>query len=121
MDRPHITPENLQFVLNALETKQYNLECKIDVLEFRYRESLNCEHLNASNIGWLEIDSFLKRNPTMKFLVLQGLQGEQVNDLLKQWINGEGIDLETLLLFTFIGYPDNVTFDDITTMDTKLT
>ncbi|CAO4375369.1 unnamed protein product [Caenorhabditis nigoni] len=57
----------------------------------------------------------------MKLLQGKHLQGEKINDLLKQWINGEGIQLEKLVLLKWRGYPANVIFDGIVTMETKLT
>ncbi|PIC36654.1 hypothetical protein B9Z55_015571 [Caenorhabditis nigoni] len=88
---------------------------------FKYRLK-DCEHLDVGgSVQWLDTDDFLKRNPKMKRLHLEDLPGEQINDLLKQWINGEGIDLKNMLFFNSTGYPDDVIFDGIVTMETKLT
>ncbi|CAO4375374.1 unnamed protein product [Caenorhabditis nigoni] len=118
----YITPKTLKSVLNALESKKFELEFKMDDSIYKYRETLNCEILDVrDSIQWLEIDNFLERNPKMRILSLQDLPGEQINNLLKQWIHGKVVDMETWYLLRNDGYPDDVIFDGIVTMKTKLT
>ncbi|PIC36651.1 hypothetical protein B9Z55_015568 [Caenorhabditis nigoni] len=119
----YISPGSLQSVLNALESKKFELDFKMDDSSYKYRGTLNnCEILNVrDSIQWLEIDNFLEKNPKMKILSLQDLPGEQINNLLKQWINGKVVDMETWYLLRNDGYSDNVIFDGIVTTKTKLT
>ncbi|PIC36633.1 hypothetical protein B9Z55_015558 [Caenorhabditis nigoni] len=118
----YITPEALKSILNSLESKKFLLDFKMDDSTYKYRETLNCEILDVrDSIQWLEIDNFLERNPKMKILALQDLPGEQINNLLKQWINGKVVDMETWYLLKDDGYPDDVIFDGIVTMKTMLT
>ncbi|PIC36629.1 hypothetical protein B9Z55_015554 [Caenorhabditis nigoni] len=115
-------PEDLQFVLNSLESKTYCLNFSLDDSNYKYRESLGCENLDVDgSTQWLDTDDFLKRNPQMKELYIDDLPGKQVNDLLKQWINGKVIDLKNMYFFNPAGYPDEVILDGIVTMETKLT
>ncbi|CAO4375382.1 unnamed protein product [Caenorhabditis nigoni] len=118
-----ISSENLKFILETMKSKEYYLCTKIsDDSNFKYQKPLDCEELFVSHgRQWLDTDDFLKRNPKMKRLNLLHLRGEQINDLLKQWINGEVTDLETMTINNFKGYPDDVVFDGIVTMQTKLT
>ncbi|CAO4375379.1 unnamed protein product [Caenorhabditis nigoni] len=113
---------DLRLVLNSLESKTYYLNFSLDDPNYKYREPLRCEHLQVSGSSlWLDTDDFLKRNPQMKKLYIDGLPGKQVNDLLKQWTNGTVIDLKSMYFFNSVGYPDKVIFDGIVTMETKLT
>ncbi|CAO4375381.1 unnamed protein product [Caenorhabditis nigoni] len=117
-----ITPEDLHFVLNSLDAKQYYLIFSLNDSNYKYREPLGCEHLEVpGSIQWLDTDDFLKRNPSMKQLCLKNLTGEQINDLIKQWINGEAIGLDNMVFFYGIPYPENLILDEIVTMETKLT
>ncbi|PIC36663.1 hypothetical protein B9Z55_015578 [Caenorhabditis nigoni] len=117
----HITPEYLQFVLNATKAKEYYMDFKMDDLKFKY-QLRDCEFLHVrSSIQWLDRHGIFQRNPQMKELHLEELPGEQINDLLKQWINGQVIDLEVLGFFNCRGYPNEVILDGIVTMETRLT
>ncbi|PIC36655.1 hypothetical protein B9Z55_015572 [Caenorhabditis nigoni] len=117
----HITPDYLQFVLNATNAKEYFLDFRMNDLNFKYQLK-DCESLDVSgSIQCLDTDGILQRNPKMKELHLEELPGEQINDLLKQWINGEVNDLEVLAFFNWDGYSNEVILDGIVTMKTKLT
>ncbi|PIC36639.1 hypothetical protein B9Z55_015562 [Caenorhabditis nigoni] len=117
----YITPEYLQFVLNATKAKEYYMDFKMDDLNFKYQLN-DCEFLDVSgSVQWLDTDGILQRNPQMEHLHLEELQGGQINGLLKQWINGQVTDLESLAFFNWDGYPNEVILDGIVTMETKLT
>ncbi|PIC36657.1 hypothetical protein B9Z55_015573 [Caenorhabditis nigoni] len=122
-----ISPEDLQLVLNNLVSKSYLLEFELNDSSYKYQKPLKyCESLDVrGSCQWLDPENILQRNPQMKDLNLEDLPGEQVNNLLKQWINGEGIGLESMGFeiswYNGIDYPDNVIFDGIDTMETKLT
>ncbi|PIC36619.1 hypothetical protein B9Z55_015544 [Caenorhabditis nigoni] len=121
-DKLHITPKYLQSILNSTKAKKYTLDFKIEDINFEYQEPLDCEQLIVvGTIQWLDTDNFLKRNPNLKLLQGKHLPGEKINDLLKQWINGEAVDLKELVLLKGRGYPADVIFDGILTMETKLT
>ncbi|PIC36641.1 hypothetical protein B9Z55_015563 [Caenorhabditis nigoni] len=120
MTQQEITPEYLQLVLNTAKAKEYYLDFKMDDLNFKYQLK-DCESLDASgSIQWLDMDGILQRNPQMKHIHLEELPGKHINDLLKQWINGQVTDLENLEFFNRRGYRDHVILDGIGTMKTKL-
>ncbi|PIC36632.1 hypothetical protein B9Z55_015557 [Caenorhabditis nigoni] len=120
-DGLHITPEYLKFVLNTTKAKKYFMYFKMDDLNFKYQLK-DCEYLDVGgSIQWLDTYDFLKRNPQIICFTLDDLPGKQVNNLLKQWINGQVNGLESMEFFNSVGYPDDVIFDGILTMETKLT
>ncbi|PIC36650.1 hypothetical protein B9Z55_015567 [Caenorhabditis nigoni] len=120
-DGLRITPEYLKFVLNTTKAKKYFMYFKMDDLNFKYQLK-DCEYLDVGgSIQWLDTDDFLKRNPQIICFTLDDLPGKQVNDLLKQWINGQVSGLESMEFFNSVGYPDDVIFDGILTKETKLT
>ncbi|PIC36638.1 hypothetical protein B9Z55_015561 [Caenorhabditis nigoni] len=93
-----ISSEDLIFMLETIKSNRCNLGIKIDGANFKCRKALKFEQLSAfHSVQWLDTDDFLKRNPKMKHLHLEDLYGEQINDLLKQWINGQVTDLESLI------------------------
>ncbi|PIC36664.1 hypothetical protein B9Z55_015579 [Caenorhabditis nigoni] len=117
-----LKPEDLKFVLNSLESKTYCLNFTLDYSNYKYRELLGCDHLEVGDsIQWLDTDEFLNRNPQMKKLHIDYFPGKHVNDFLKQWINGKVIDLKEMNFFEPGGYSDEVIFDGIVTIETKLT
>ncbi|PIC36665.1 hypothetical protein B9Z55_015580 [Caenorhabditis nigoni] len=113
--------EDMQFVL-SLESKTYCLNFSFNNSNYKYREPLGCEHLEVhGSIQWLDTDDFLKLNPNMRRICIKNLPGEQINDLIKQWKNGEAIGLNHMAFFYGIPYPENLILDGIIVMETKLT
>ncbi|PIC36662.1 hypothetical protein B9Z55_015577 [Caenorhabditis nigoni] len=117
-----ILSEDLIFILETIKSNRCNLGIKIDGANFKYRKPLECEQLSAfHSVQWLDTDGILQRNPKMKQLHLEDLYGEQINDLLKQWINGQVTDLEYLIGLKRYDYSADVILDGIVTMDPTIT
>ncbi|PIC36668.1 hypothetical protein B9Z55_015581 [Caenorhabditis nigoni] len=112
-----ISSEDLKFILQTIKSIRCCLGIKIDDAHFKYQEAMECENFLAKySAQWLDTVGILHRNPKMKKLHLQNIQGEQINDLLKQWINGE-VDLEFLIGSNRNGLPADVILDGIVTLD----
>ncbi|PIC36610.1 hypothetical protein B9Z55_015537 [Caenorhabditis nigoni] len=89
-----ISSEDLKFLLENIKSNVFYLGVKIDDANFKYQKALEYETFSAFNgVKWLDTDGILQRNPKMKQLRLEGLEEKQINDLLKQWINGQVTDL----------------------------
>ncbi|PIC36569.1 hypothetical protein B9Z55_015509 [Caenorhabditis nigoni] len=119
-----ISSEDLKFLLETIKSNGCYLGIKIDEANFKYRKALEYETFSAFNgVKWLDTDGILQRNPKMKTLHLEGLEGEQINDLLKQWINGQVTDLEYLRLLKRYDSrdPADVILDGIVTLDPTIT
>ncbi|CAO4375378.1 unnamed protein product [Caenorhabditis nigoni] len=117
-----ISSEDLILLLETIKSNRCYLGIKIDGANFKYRKPLEFEQLSAfHSIQWLDTDGFLQRNPKMKQLHLEDLYGEQINDLLKQWINGQVTDLESLSVYKRYDYRADVILDGIVTMDPTIT
>ncbi|PIC36548.1 hypothetical protein B9Z55_015497 [Caenorhabditis nigoni] len=119
-----ISSEDLKFILETIKSKGCYLGIKIDDANFKYRKALECDTFSAfGSVQWLDTDGILQRNPKMKKLYLEGLEGKQINDLLKQWINRQVTDLESLRVRKRYGSrdPADVILDGILTMDPTIT
>ncbi|PIC34045.1 hypothetical protein B9Z55_013815 [Caenorhabditis nigoni] len=117
-----MSSEVLKFLLETIKSNQYYLGIRIIEANFKYRKSLDCETLSAlHSVQWLDTYGILQRNPKMKKLHLEGLEGEQINDLLKQWINGQVTDLESLIGYKRYNFPADDVLDGIVTLDPTIT
>ncbi|PIC36595.1 hypothetical protein B9Z55_015527 [Caenorhabditis nigoni] len=117
-----ISSEDLKFLLENIRSNGCYLGIRIDDANFKYRKALEYETFSAFNgVKWLDTDGILQRNPKMKQLCLEGLEEKQINDLLKQWINGQVTDLESLRVHTWKHYRADVILDGIVTMDPTIT
>ncbi|CAO4375383.1 unnamed protein product [Caenorhabditis nigoni] len=114
-----ISSEVLKFILGTIKTNEYYLGISIIEANFKYRKALDCgKLLTYHSVQWLDTDGILQRNLKMKKL---HLHGKQINDLLKQWINGQVTDLESLIGYKRYNFPADVILDGIVTMEPSIT
>ncbi|PIC36607.1 hypothetical protein B9Z55_015535 [Caenorhabditis nigoni] len=119
-----ISSEDLKFLLENIKSNVFYLGIRIDDANLKYQKALEYETFSAfSSVQWLDTDGILQRNPKMKQLRLESLLGGQINNLLKQWINGQVTDLESLRVRKRYGsrHPADVILDGIVTTDPTIT